>query len=248
MRNAFDEFMNAWFRDEVLFVEGAVTRDKAQIMDTINHTLAVPLVKQAQEAGLKVEAQYVDDIEDALQPAIINVQMGGNETFHQSEYLTIEVYDDNNIKVRLTNAVREYFQLKDGYLAFESLQAATDYLGKLYTGVTRTVAENLSESIRTGDGFEWVEASQVDDANLSRVAGVDAMDSRFSLSQRYWLLRTSDGRPMCVIHLSMVDGIGNRSLPEIQAYDVAKRSMDSAWESVYAKHIERLISELDSQI
>lgn len=146
MRSAFDEFMDEWFYEEVLFGEGAVTRDKARIMDTINHDLAAKLVVQAQEAGLRVEAQYVDDIEDAIQPAIINVQMGSNETFPQSEWLTIEVYDDNNIKARLTDAVREHFQIRDGYLAFESLQAASDYLARLYAGITRTVAEAVATS------------------------------------------------------------------------------------------------------
>ncbi len=142
MGSFFDDFMSGWFREHVLFTEGAITRDKAQIMDTLNHTLAVPLVKQAQSAGLRVEAQYVDDIDDALQPVIINVQLGSNDVFTDSQWMTIEVYDDNNIKARLTDALKSHFQLKDAYLAFESLQSATDYLGKMYAQVKRNVSEN----------------------------------------------------------------------------------------------------------
>jgi hypothetical protein len=139
-KDFFEQWMDGWFKDEVL-QEGEVTREKAKIMDTINHDLAAKIVVQAQETGLKVEANYIDDIDDAIQPAVISVQLGSNSTFQDSQWMTVEVYDDNNIKARLTDAVRDHMGLEDGYLAFESLDSAMSYLGKIYAQVTGSILD-----------------------------------------------------------------------------------------------------------
>lgn len=126
----FKKFIKSFCEDSL--IEGIVTQNKAEIMDAINQH-AAKLVTQAKEAGFKVEADYVDDVDGVIEPAIVNVQLGYNaKTSESSQWITITVYDDTNIKVRLTNKIKQIVGEQNSYLAFESLDEAMNYLARVY--------------------------------------------------------------------------------------------------------------------
>lgn len=129
--NFFKKAMKS-FCEEAL-IEGAVTQTKAQIMDFLNHEITAKIVMQAKQAGFKVEADYVDDVDGTIEPAVVNVQLGYNsKTSESSQWITITVYDDNDIKVRLTKKIKSIVGEQNEYLAFESLNEVMTYLGKVY--------------------------------------------------------------------------------------------------------------------
>lgn len=127
----FKKFIKSFCEDAL--IEGAVTRSKAQIMDYLNHEITAKIVNQAKQEGFKVEADYVDDVDGAIEPAIVNVQLGYNpKTSESSQWITITVYDDNDIKVRLTEKIKTIVGEQNSYLAFESLNEVMTYLSKIY--------------------------------------------------------------------------------------------------------------------
>lgn len=115
--------------------EGYVVKAKAGIMDTING-IAANLNTQAQGYGLDAKTQYLRDIDDRISPAVMTVQLGFAGPFPQSEAMTVEIYDDDNIIVKLPEGVAKHPQVsKDPYVSVSSYEAAYEFLGNLYERV-----------------------------------------------------------------------------------------------------------------
>lgn len=113
-------------------IENAVAQSKAEIANTLNQN-AAKIAAEAQNAGFKVEADYVDDVDETIEPVIINIQLGHrSKTSQSSQWITVTVYDDTDIKVRITNKIKQIIGESNTYLSFDSLNEVLSYLNRIY--------------------------------------------------------------------------------------------------------------------
>jgi len=109
--------------------EGSVTNLKAQIMDTING-VASKIALFVHGSGFKVDAHYLEDIDDNIKSVLLEIQLGGRAAFPNSEVAKVEVYDDDNIKLLLSDNLARAFQV-DNFHSFGTADEANALLGKI---------------------------------------------------------------------------------------------------------------------
>lgn len=128
--NFFSQVMKSFCKDAL--IENAVAQSKAEIANTLNQN-AAKIAAEAQNAGFKVEADYVDDVDETIEPVIINIQLGHrSKTSQSSQWITVTVYDDTDIKVRITNKIKQIIGESNTYLSFDSLNEVLSYLNRIY--------------------------------------------------------------------------------------------------------------------
>lgn len=119
--------------------EGEVGHMKADIMKRLND-MGARLVRQAQAAGIEAQSKYIQDVDQEILPVKVEIQLGRREDHPASEWQSIYIYDDNNLKMRLTKTIAERFGL-DSYLSFESMEDLSEFLRRLYQQVTGAVID-----------------------------------------------------------------------------------------------------------
>lgn len=128
--NFFSQVMKSFCKDAL--IENAVAQSKAEIANTLNQN-AAKIAAEAQNAGFKVEADYIDDVDETIEPVIINIQLGHrSKTSQSSQWITVTVYDDTDIKVRITNKIKQIIGESNTYLSFDSLNEVLSYLNRIY--------------------------------------------------------------------------------------------------------------------
>jgi myo-inositol catabolism protein IolC len=98
----------------------------------ILQNIAAELARHAESSGFKKDISYVDDASHYA--AQVEVQLGRRRNFPNSEVIKIEIYDEDNIKILLTDNISR--GLREPVLnSFNSVDEVTAYLNSLYRRV-----------------------------------------------------------------------------------------------------------------
>lgn len=120
--------------------EGTATDLVASVVSAIAK-VGDTIQKHARSRGLKTSAKWLTDGQSMS--AVIGIQLGHRRAFPNSEEISVRIFDDDNIKVVLTDNITralESFAMNHGIeleqlSAFASDVEATKFLDTVYNGV-----------------------------------------------------------------------------------------------------------------
>jgi len=132
----WDDFENRYLSgtDEIvdmIIEEGVISNLKSQIINTLNTKISAKIAKIPYDMGLDVQAHYLEDINNNEVKVIIEIQLGKTTAFPNSEVIAIEVCDEDDIKVLLTDNVARVAG-SEPYNSFESIDEANRFLVHIY--------------------------------------------------------------------------------------------------------------------
>lgn len=114
----------------MIYSEGTVERSRNALRQTLNY-VAQQIGTNARRQGLDTEVYLLKDVTEDSKQAVIEIQLGHNALFNDSQVAEVVVFDEDNIRINLPVSLANVFNFKEANF-FKSVSDVVTFLDRIY--------------------------------------------------------------------------------------------------------------------